>query len=381
MLLAAGRLTLRLARRLLEAGLGLKDASAYNVLFRWQRPLFVDVLSVERRSPGDCRWLPYAQFQRHFTLPLLVSRHHGVGLAHAFLGRPDGLEPEAVYALARPIRRLLPPFLGLVTLPTWLGRRRGGHDPAVYEQRREVHPDKARFILASLLRHLERQLEAAAPPGARASAWTAYMETKSYSDQGFLAKDAFVREALAEGRPERVLDIGCNTGHFSIAAARGGAQVVAIDPDPAVVGRLYADAVSAGLQVLPLVVDLARPSPALGWRNEERDSFLDRARGRFDMVLALAVLHHLLVSDRIPLDDVLALLAELTRHHAVVEFVSAEDPMFRRLSRGRDHLFSDLNREAFEAACGRHFRTLRSAGPIDGTRWLYLLGKTEGAGA
>jgi SAM-dependent methyltransferase len=201
------------------------------------------------------------------------------------------------------------------------------------------------------------------------------METNCYSEEGFLTKDRFVREAVDIMRPARVLDIGSNTGHFALAAARGGAAVVAIDRDPVVMGRLYSDAVAASMSVLPLVVDLARPSPGLGWRNEERASFLNRARGGFDMVLALAVLHHLLVADGIPLDDVLYLLKELTRETVILEFVSPEDLMFRRLSRGRDHLFSEMNREVFERVCERHFRILRSVGPVDHTRWLYLLGK------
>jgi SAM-dependent methyltransferase len=206
------------------------------------------------------------------------------------------------------------------------------------------------------------------------------METKSYSEGSFVAKDRFVRETVEHARPARVLDIGCNTGHFSLAAARSGASVVAIDRDSAVVDGLYSAAATAGLRVLPLVIDLARPSPALGWRNEERASFIDRARGEFDMVLALAVLHHLLVTDRIPLEDIVCFLAELTRETAVVEFISPEDPLFRRLSRGRDHLFSRLTRDVFERACGRHFRILRSEGPIEGTRWLYLLGKERSQG-
>jgi SAM-dependent methyltransferase len=375
MLLAAGRLTLSIALRLLDDGLGLKDASAYNVLFRWGKPVFVDLLSLERRSPGDSRWLAYAQFQRNFNLPLLASRYYGLNLAQAFLTYRDGLEPETIYRLVGPIRKLLPPFLGLVSLPTWLGRRGGGPDVSAYSPPREVGADKARFILGALLRQLQRQLEAVRPLRSRVSVWSGYMEAKSYSERAFLAKDTFVREALVRERPQRVLDIGCNTGHFSLTAARHGADVVAIDTDPVVVGRLYSAAVPASLHVLPLVIDIARPSPGLGWRNQEQRSFIERAQGGFDMVLALAVLHHFLVTERIPLDDVLSLLAELTRKTVIVEFVAPEDPMFRRLSRGRDHLFRDLTREMFERTCRRYFHIVQSVGPVDETRWLYLLGR------
>jgi SAM-dependent methyltransferase len=373
MLAAAGELTLSLAEELLADGRGLKDASPYNVLFRWSRAVFVDVLSIEQRDPGDATWLPFAQFQRNFVLPLLANRYFSMSLAALFLSRRDGVDPEALYPLLGPVQRLRPPLLTLVTLPVWLGRRRGGHDPSIY-QRRPTHPEKARFVLAAMLRHLRRQLKAMAPAKG-SSAWSGYMETKRYSRTGFAAKEAFVREALARMRPRRVLDVGCNTGHFSILAAKTGAQVVAIDPDPAVIGELFEVVAREGLEVLPLVVDLARPSPALGWNNSEQPSFLQRARGEFDLVLGLAVLHHLLVTDGIPLDDTLALFADLSRDGALIEYVAPGDPMFQRLARGRDHLFAGLTRDAFEAACRRHFEIVHSTGPLDGTRWLYLLRK------
>jgi hypothetical protein len=129
------------------------------------------------------------------------------------------------------------------------------------------------------------------------------------------------------------------------------------------------------LDILPLVVDFARPSPALGWRNRECASFMDRARGSFDVVLMLAVLHHFLVTERVPLDDVLSLTAELTTSYVLLEFVAPEDPMFRHIARGRDHLHADLNTAVFERACKKHFEIVRSTRVGVGHRWLYWLRK------
>jgi SAM-dependent methyltransferase len=370
MLRAAGGLTIELAQSALEEGFGLKDASPYNVLFRGSRPVFVDVLSFEQRDPLQSAWMPYAQFVRTFLLPLIASRYFGLHPHQTLAGQRDGLEPETLYRWAGPMRRLTPPFLNLVTLPQWLGKKR---DDSIYQPKAEASAEKATFILEGLLRSCEGQLSGALAGSAADSTWSNYLDHKSLYTAGQLAqKEAFVAEALALARPTTVLDVGANEGHFSFLAAEQGASVVAIDSDPVVVGSIWRRASEKGLDVLPMVVDLTRPTPAMGWRNQECASFLDRARGGFDLVLMLAVVHHILVTERIPLEDLVNLIAEISRDYVLIEFVGPEDPMFQRIVRGRDHLYSHLTRARFEAAAGERFELVRSR-RIDGLeRWLYL---------
>ncbi len=373
MLFAAGRLTLDLAQTALEEEFGLKDATPYNVLFRGSRPVFIDLLSFERRTPGDAVWKPYAQFVRTFLLPLLVNRRWGIPLADIFTTHRDGLQAEEVYRMCRPLQRLQPPFLTLVSLPAWLASK--GEDRAIYRRPPLADPEKARFIVRALLGRLRRALEKLAPRAGKNSVWSGYMGSHSYTEAAFQAKRDFVEAALREIQPRRVLDVGANTGHFSRLAARAGAAVVAIDSDPACMGLLWQQAQSGQENILPLVIDLARPSAGLGWRNRECPGFLDRAAGNFDTVFMLAVLHHLLVTERVPLTEVMQLAAELTTGWLIIEFVAPADEMFRRLLRGRDHLFADLDQKVFEAACRRHFEIRRSL-PLPGTqRCLYLLRK------
>jgi SAM-dependent methyltransferase len=178
---------------------------------------------------------------------------------------------------------------------------------------------------------------------------------------------------VEENRPKTVLDIGCNTGELSVIAAEGGAQVVAIDNDPQVVERVFQRASRDTLNVLPLVVDIASPTPGRGWMNRELPSFLDRAAGAFDQVLAMAVIHHLLATNGIRLPDVIDLFARLTRGTVALEFVPPSDPLFRRLARGRDYLYSGLTRESFEEACKRRFEIVRSEPLPSGDRVAYVL--------
>jgi SAM-dependent methyltransferase len=375
MLYAAAELTLDLAEGLLKDHLGLKDATPYNVLFNGPEPVFVDLLSFERRHPGDPTWLPYAQFLRTFLLPLAASKFFGLSPDHVLLTRRDGLEPEEVYRWTSPLQRLRPPFLGLVSMPAWLGAKHSPDDTKPYERKLMENTEKAEFILQSLFGRLRRQLRKLAPQSA-SSVWSTYMTTNNnYTNEHFQAKERFIEQALSEFSPASLLDVGCNTGHFSALAARAGARVVSIDYDPVVVDQVWRRARAERLNILPLVVNLTRPTPGVGWRNLESAGFLDRARGSFDAVLMLAVIHHMLVTERIPLDEILSQAAELTTRWLVIEFIGPEDSMFQRLTRGRAELHRGLDPHVFESAATRSFEIVRSQHTDNTHRWLYLLRK------
>jgi SAM-dependent methyltransferase len=372
MLHAAASLTLDLAEVTLEEGFGLKDATPYNVLFHGSRPVFVDVLSFERRDPLDSTWLAYGQFVRTFLLPLMANLHFGLPLEQLLTGQRDGIEPEAMYQWAGSWRKLRPPFLSLVAIPRWLGATKSSASQ-VYRTKPAASPEQARFVLSGLLKQCRRQLCSLSPAPAKDSKWSGYLAHKSlYSGAQLEQKEAFVQETLDLVRPQTVLDVGSNEGRFSMLAARHGAAVVAIDSDPTVVGTLWRTARENSLDILPLVVDLTRPTPAVGWRNQECASFLERAQGGFDLVMMLAVVHHMLVTERIPLEDLLALADELSRGYVLIEFVAPPDEMFQRIVRGRDELYSHISPTWFEAAALSRFELVRST-RIDGlNRWLYL---------
>jgi SAM-dependent methyltransferase len=381
MLHAAAELTLDLLAQGLSAGLGLKDATPANVLFHGTTPTFIDVLSFEDRHPNDPQWQAYGQFTRMFLLPLLASRETGLPMAACYAGSGDGLSPEAVYELLGGWRRLMPPALGLVALPTWLARRADRMSETLYEPSRVDPPQKARYILDHLLRHLRRSLDQV-QPRTRAGIWTGYMQdgrASSYDADGFADKEATIAEWLRRLSPRQVLDVGCNTGHFSLLAASLGAAVTAIDADPAAVTRTWQAARQAGARVLPLVVDICRPTPAWGWRNAESPDFLSRARGRFDHVMLLAVVHHLVLTAGIPISEVLGLVADLTTDTAIVEWVPPTDPMAKVLIRGRTHLESLLTLDSFETACRSAFEVLAKQPVGPHGRILFLLRKRHAA--
>lgn len=337
MLAEAGRLTLELAEASLRTGAGLKDATPYNVLFDGPKPVFVDALSVERREPLDPLWRAEAQFERTFLYPL-AARRCGVSLQQSFGLRREGPEPEEVAEWAGSVRKWLPPFLGLCTVPALLNGSGRVSEEGFYRPRKAASAEQARFILERRLKGLRRQLEKVAAGRRRRSVWSEYQgEECHYSAEDLAAKDEFVREALGRLKTgSRVLDIGANLGRYSLMAAEMGHEVVAIDSDAVVVGRLWEEARRRNLKVLPLVVDLSNPTGGTGWRNRETKGFLERAEGQFDCVLMLAVVHHLTVTHGVPVEEVVELAGRLTRGMVVVEWVGAEDAQYKRLLRGRE---------------------------------------------
>jgi len=373
MLYAAGELTLDLMERLLAENLGLKDASPYNVQYSGAKPIFIDLLSIERRDLKDPTWLAYAQFMRTFICPLLADKYFGVGLDQTFRIYRDGLRPEHVFRMTSTWQKVHPVFLTSVSLPALLSRMDPNRYQKIYRPRLSGSAEQASFILGRQLRGLRRKLKAAKPVGVRKSSWDDYEDREAQIERNLPAKKLFVERAIKEHAPGSVLDVGCNRGYFSLLAARAGCSVVAIDQDPVVVGTLWRRAAEEKLDILPLVIDITRPTEGIGWRNLETRGFLDRALGYFQCVLMLAVIHHMLVTERIPLEEILRLAWELTTDLLIIEFVPPDDSMFRLLTRGNERLYEYLNRDLFESLSSKYFVIERMEQVADSGRWLYQM--------
>jgi SAM-dependent methyltransferase len=356
MWLAAAELTLDLCSELVSQGWLLKDATPLNVLFQGTQPIFVDVLSMERMDPHRAIWLAYGQFVRTFLLPMLAYSRLGWPLQGA-LTRRDGYEPEDIYSSLSLFARLQQPALSAVTLPSLLANNKKMQAGSL-TGRPVKDPELAKHILLKTLRGLESQMRKVTPAH-RSSTWSDYAETAThYSDEDHARKRRFVNEALATAQPRRVLDVGCNTGVYSNLAADAGAEVVSIDTDLQAVDRLCASLKDSGKNILPLCVDLAHPTPAAGWENREYASFLSRSTGHFDTVMMLAVLHHLLLRNQIPMDRIATLCSNLTTQHLIVEWVPPTDPKFQELLRGRDAIYTHVTEAAFRDAFAPYFMTV-----------------------
>lgn len=379
MLVAAGELTLDLAEALLPAGLGLKDATPFNILFRGGEPVFVDALSVETREGRDPLWHPMAQFERTFVYPLLAQRSSGLALRQSLGVNREGLEPEEMVKLAGPVRKWMRPYLGLATIPTWLGKRKKVERPDFYRRHEVGSAEQAQFILERGFRSARRALRQAGPPADARSGWSEYQAAEChYREEDRAAKRRVVEQALHQlTAGSAVLDVGANLGEYSRIAAGLGHRVVATDMDAITMGRLWRQVRSAKEDILPLVVDFSSPTPGTGWENSEGISFLNRAKQGFDCVLMLAVVHHLLVTHGIPLEDIVFLASQLARQSLLAEYVGPDDPLFQRLCRGREELYRDFNQEEFESQFLKRFPILRKRETQQSGRVMFWFEKQQ----
>lgn len=340
MLADAAALTLRLQGELLSLGLSLKDATAYNVQFRRGRPVFIDLTSVEKPRRLDA-WYALGQFNRMFLHPLLLARHAGWDFRSYFLANLDGRSTLQVGQAFSTFRRWSPSLVLDVGLPYAL-EKRIKNTPAVARggPPGPGDPDLQRTTLRRIGAKVRKLADSLRPE----TVWGDYTKTCSYDDTAEHSKKTIVADFLRQAAPRTVLDLGCNTGDYSIIAAKAGAEVIATDFDVAAIDQLYRRLRAAPEPhpaVTPLVVDLANPTPGFGFMNRERPPFLERTGA--ECVMALALLHHLLVGANLSLPLVRDLFAALTSRHLVLEFVPPDDPMFHKLVEFRENLYAGLS--------------------------------------
>lgn len=369
MLREAATLQLDVLTAALGEDMSLKDGTAYNVQFFGTRPVFVDVGSFE---PAHGPWPGYRQFCQTQLFPLLVQAHLGMPYQPLLRGSVDGLRAADVAGLFRGLARLRRGVLRNVTLHGVLERKVTTSTEGV-----KANLSSAGFgtgmskAVAANLRKLVQRLDV----GKRSSTWSDYRDTCSYSDADVAAKRELVAAVLGEARPKVVLDLGANDGAYSRLAAEHADYVVAVDGDEAVIDRLYRQLRAEGNEkVLPLVMDLVDPSGGLGWRNRERAPFASRVQP--DVVLALALVHHLAIGANVPLPQVVDWLAEFGCR-VVVELPHPDDPMVTRLLANKPAgLFDDYRQDAFEKLLAEQFTIARAETLPGGTRTLYVLDPT-----
>jgi hypothetical protein len=367
MLKDAALLELDLLIAALDEDLILKDASPYNVQWRGSRPLFIDVGSIQRLAPGE-PWAGYRQFCSLFLYPLMLQAWKDIEFQPWLRGSVEGIPPPQMRNLLSLRDRFRRGATTHVVLHARLERRYGDRGRDVRRELRAAGFDK-KLVRANAqgLAKVVRGLTWEPAP----SEWSGYAETAPYETADAERKAAFVREAVTAIRPRLVWDLGANDGAYSRIAAAHADYVVAADGDHVVVEQLYRTLrAEKEARILPLVLDVADPSPGLGWRGRERAA-LDQ-RGRPDLVLALALVHHLAITRNVPLAELVDWLAGLGGA-LVVEFVTPEDAMVERLlAPKREGLHGDYRRDEFERALGDRFSVANTLEVCGGRRVLYL---------
>jgi ribosomal protein L11 methylase PrmA len=361
--------TLAVQKMAFEKGMSLKDASAYNIQFFQGYPILIDTLSFEMVREGE-PWTAYRQFCQHFLAPLALMAYVDVRLSQLLRTYIDGIPLDLTSKLL-PRRTKL--NLSLAThIHLHAATQQRYSDKTV--NRADVQRRMSRIALLGLIDNLESAVRHLSwqPAGTE---WAGYYTDTNYTPTALEHKKKVVSTFLDQIRPGRLWDLGANTGLFSRLASERGIDTIAFDIDPAAVELNYRTCLEAQEKnILPLVMDFTNPSPGIGWHNRERDSLMNRAPA--EAAMALALVHHLAISNNVPLPHLACFFRDIT-HWLIIEFVPKTDSQVQRLLATRQDIFPDYHLAGFEEAFGEFFHIRDSVDVQDSQRRIYLMERTD----
>ena len=365
MLRAAALLQLQLMESALAEDAILKDASAFNFQFRGTQPVLIDTGSIVPLRPGQA-WEGYRQFCQMFLYPLMLQSWKGVHFQPYLRGAIEGLTPQQ-FSRMLSMRDL---FRSGAFSHVWMHARL---QTLSSSQRNVARSMQDSGFSKSMIRNNVTGLMKIVD-GLQwrpvASTWSDYDESAEPVQRDAAVKEAFIEQVCSSQHWNTVWDLGCNQGRYSRIAAKYSDLVLAMDSDHLTVDRLFQRLQSENnRRIVPLVSDLADPTPSQGWRGTERRSLEHRSKP--DLVLCLALIHHLVIGSNLLLADVLDWLASL-KATIVLEFVDREDPQVQTLLSNRQDIFCDYGRDAFLSLVTQNFTILREQ-PLSAARTLFLL--------
>ncbi|PKG56041.1 class I SAM-dependent methyltransferase [Shewanella sp. GutDb-MelDb] len=367
----AAKLTLNIQLLALDFGFTLKDASAFNIQFYEGRPILIDTLSFTQYKQGP--WAAYRQFCQHFLAPLLLKKYcdHRLGrMAELFI---DGIPLDLASRLL-PLRTWFSfNTLSHIHLHSKMQSHYSASGDDGSQRMAKVNSKMDITKLGALITNLKSYVEGLRWSSANTE-WGDYYDHTNYSKTSMQGKQDLIESYLKNlGKKVSLLgDLGANNGHFSRLASQYSHRVVSFDFDELAVERNYLKARAEGdTKLLPVVLDLFNPSPSIGWGNEERSSFVYREK--FDVIIALALIHHLAISNNVPLNKIITLLHNLVTDCLIIEFVPKTDSQVEHLLSTREDIFPDYHEQGFEQALQGYFTVTSKDKVPDSNRMLYCL--------
>lgn len=366
----AAILTLDICLKALENGMILKDASSYNVQFFQGKPIFIDTLSFDKYQEGQT-WDAYGQFCRHFFAPLLLMAKKSPALAQLMRVYIDGVPLDLVSSL-------LPTFskfnFGVYLHIHLHGKKQ--NDVQLSDKKMLAKP-LAKKSLVAILTNLRNSILNLKINNIDTEWGNYYEKMLNYSDQAFANKAQIVEKFLRKTKAKFIGDMGANKGEFSkIASKLENSYVVSYDIDHTAVDKHYRALRANNIKnILPLLLDLTNPSPAIGFDNNERLTV--EVRANWDCVMALALIHHLSISNNLPFEQIAEYFAKLAKF-LIIEFVPKDDSQVAKLLLNRKDIFPNYTLEYFEQIFSSRFDLLEKELLADSTRVLYLFKRKEG---
>ncbi len=348
-------------------GVTLSDATAYNVQFLGPKPVFIDRLSFVRYTDGAF-WAGHRQFTEQFLNPLLLRALFGIPHNGWYRGTLEGLPAEDLKRLLKFHHKFSWNIFCHVILQSTFQASVTRSDTGNHGKKISS-AGLPRPAFERMLRRLKAWIEKLEPAKSGKTVWQDYAGKNSYLTEDAEAKRNFVGKFAREVKPAKAWDLGCNTGDFSKVLLENGVQwVIGFDFDQGAIDGSFARAKSEELNMQPLFLDAANPSPGQGWNERERMGLGQRADA--DAIIALAFVHHLAIGKNIPLHQLVDWLVGLAPQ-GIIEFVPKQDPMVKELLMFRKDIFPDYSEEHFISCLSRTNEIIEVMAVTDSGRKLF----------
>jgi len=363
----AALLTLDIQLKALEYGMTLKDASAFNIQFENSNPIFIDTLSFEKYHEGE-PWIAYRQFCQHFLAPLLLAKYtHMSSLKYSQLFI-DGI-PLDVAVSQLPLKAFLRPS---VFIHIYL------HSQAQKINSKKSFTTNKKFSLNSLkgLINSLKSLVSSLNFGKEETEWGDYYTFTNYDKSSAQNKESIILKFIESAKPANLVDLGGNNGRYTRLALKSIKNCLLFDIDYNAIESSYKTSKKySEIGLNSYILDLVSPSPSIGWLNHERDSIFERIGA--DMVLALALIHHICISNNVPMSNVVKLFEKITRKWLIIEFVPKNDSQVQKLLNSRKDIFESYNHDSFLEEFSRKFEIVDSVKVHEMDREIFLMKKHE----
>ena len=359
----AALLTLRIQKAAMKYGMTLKDGSAFNIQFHNGHPIFIDTLSFEIYEEGQI-WKPYKQFCQHFLAPLALISKKDVRLNLLSKTFIDGIPIDLA-------AKLLPKTtfgnFGLMAhIHAHAKSQKHYEDKDAKIKQKTLSKRSFEGLIESLKSSIEKMTW-----NEDNTEWGDYYSDTNYTEKSFEEKKQFISLAIDQVKPKLVWDMGANTGVFSRLASTKGINTISYDIDPLAVEKNYLlSSQNSEQNILPLILDLTNPSSGIGWNHNERMSIIQR--GPADMVFALALVHHLAISNNVPLNKIAEFFSQISKF-LIIEFVPKSDSQVKRLLLTRDDIFENYDEKNFEIEFSKFFKIINSKKILDSERTIYIM--------
>ena len=375
MLKDAALLTIDLAIDFCEDDILLQDATPYNILFDSAKPTFIDLCSFAPPVSGYI-WNAYQQFCNLFLFPLYLFNCGAVDLTTQLMKNcNEGISEEALIRIMSFSDKLKTPgYFSRVFLPKIMSQTISAffNQSKIREFLSHLMEKKERGELQrtrkKLFMGLKKDILCLGVPDKVKKVWSNYYQQ---IEQDILQKKLGIIDSVTKSlNPGTVLDMGCNTGEFSILASKIGSRVIAFDMDNYCIDMLYKKAKSENLAILPLVMDILNPSPGAGWRGMQFKSAQERFKS--EMVYALALIHHLVFTKGLDFTRVIQSIKDFCNKWLIVEYISCDDPKVKLLARRPSLDYSFYNQDNFLKALSEQFSEISILPKYSDTRVLVL---------